>query len=71
VARPHRDSGNIRSEYPSWLTQYPDRGLFLQPVYLVSAYANTVRNLDVWYPAFDVQPGDRLYLTPEERVRLW
>ena len=36
-----------------------------------SVRPNTVRNLDVWYPAFDVQPGDRLYLTPEERVRLW
>ena len=27
--------------------------------------------LNGYYPAFDVQPGDRLYLTPEERVRLW
>lgn len=30
-----------------------------------------VRNLDPWYPAFDVQPGDELYLTPEQRVRIW
>jgi putative endopeptidase len=36
-----------------------------------SVRPNTVRNLDVWYPAFDVQPGDGLYLMPEERVRLW
>ena len=33
--------------------------------------ALTVRNLDAWYKAFDVQPGDRLYLPPEERVRIW
>jgi putative endopeptidase len=31
----------------------------------------TVRNLDPWYPAFDVQPGQNLYLTPEQRVRIW
>ncbi|HWW25448.1 MAG TPA: M13 family metallopeptidase [Caulobacter sp.] len=30
-----------------------------------------VRNLDAWYGAFDVQPGDALYLPPEDRVRLW
>ncbi len=31
----------------------------------------TVRNLDAWYDAFDVRPGDRLYLAPEDRVRIW
>jgi len=30
-----------------------------------------VRNIDAWYRAFNVQPGDRLYLPPEERVRIW
>tara|TARA_B110000858_G_scaffold89711_2_gene103745 strand:+ start:8780 stop:10888 length:2109 start_codon:yes stop_codon:yes gene_type:complete len=30
-----------------------------------------VRNFDEWYEAFDVQPGDALYLAPEERVRIW
>nr|WP_136249924.1 M13 family metallopeptidase [Ningiella ruwaisensis] len=29
------------------------------------------RNHDAWYEAFDVQPGDALYLAPEERVRIW
>jgi predicted metalloendopeptidase len=33
--------------------------------------ANTVRNLDSWYPAFDVQPGQGLFLAPESRVRVW
>jgi predicted metalloendopeptidase len=33
--------------------------------------ALTVRNLDPWYPAFDVKPGERLYLAPAERVRIW
>lgn len=31
----------------------------------------TVRNLDPWYKAFDVQPGQQLYLAPEQRVRVW
>jgi len=31
----------------------------------------TVRNLDSWYKAFDVQPGQKLYLAPEQRVRVW
>jgi predicted metalloendopeptidase len=33
--------------------------------------ADTVRNLDAWYPAFDVKPGQRLYLAPDDRVRVW
>jgi predicted metalloendopeptidase len=32
---------------------------------------DTVRNLDAWYTAFDVKPGDALYLAPEQRVRVW
>ncbi len=30
-----------------------------------------VRNLDAWYQAFGVKPGDALYLKPEERVHVW
>jgi putative endopeptidase len=30
-----------------------------------------VRNIDAWYRAFDVKPGEALYLTPEARVRIW
>ncbi|MGP8245736.1 MAG: M13 family metallopeptidase [Bryobacteraceae bacterium] len=33
--------------------------------------ADTVRNIDSWYPAFDVQPGERLYLSPTDRVKIW
>lgn len=29
------------------------------------------RNHDAWYKAFNVQPGDKLYLKPEDRVRIW
>jgi putative endopeptidase len=30
-----------------------------------------VRNFDPWYKAFNVQPGDKLYLPPDLRVRVW
>ncbi len=33
--------------------------------------ADTVRNLDAWYPAFDVQSGTKLFLPPADRVRVW
>jgi putative endopeptidase len=33
--------------------------------------AQAPRNHDAWYEAFDVQPGDALYLAPEERVHIW
>ena len=32
---------------------------------------STVRNLDAWYDAFDVQPGQALYVEPKARVRIW
>jgi putative endopeptidase len=31
----------------------------------------TVRNMDTWYAAFNVQPGDALYLAPADRVTIW
>ena len=30
-----------------------------------------VRNVDAWYTAFDVKPGDNLYVAPGERVHTW
>ncbi len=33
--------------------------------------ALTVRNMDPWYPAFDVKPGEPLYLAPAKRVAVW
>jgi len=29
------------------------------------------RNMDAWYEAFNVQPGDALYLAPADRVTIW
>ena len=48
------------------------RQLVLSDGHALDRYrASTVRNLDPWYKAFDVRPGQRLYLEPAERVRVW
>jgi predicted metalloendopeptidase len=58
----------------SWRVKYRDDALRAQAAsdhapenYRVS----TVRNIDAWYDAFDVKPGQRLYLEPSARVRIW
>jgi putative endopeptidase len=33
--------------------------------------ADTARNIDGWYDAFGIKPGERLYLAPPDRVRVW
>jgi len=59
----------------SWRTKYRDptlRQIIITDGHAPSQYrALTVRNLDAWYSAFDVQPGQALYLAPAERVRMW
>ncbi len=31
----------------------------------------TVRNVPGWYQAWDIQPGDKLYVAPDQRVKIW
>jgi putative endopeptidase len=33
--------------------------------------AQAVRNIDGWYAPFHVQPGQKLYLSPDDRVKIW
>jgi endothelin-converting enzyme/putative endopeptidase len=33
--------------------------------------AATVRNIDAWYAAFNAKSGEKLYLAPNDRVRIW
>src|SRR5450631_1188385 len=33
--------------------------------------ADTVRNIDAWYAPFDSKAGEKLYLSPADRVRIW
>jgi putative endopeptidase len=30
-----------------------------------------IRDLDAWYAAFNIQPGDKLYIPPADRVHIW
>jgi putative endopeptidase len=32
---------------------------------------DAVRNVDAWYDAFQVHEGQKLYLSPNDRVRIW
>lgn len=49
------------------LRRYLERDSHLPP----RARAEAVRNLDAWYAAFGVKPGDALYLAPQNRIRIW
>ena len=59
----------------SWATKMRDealRGRVATDGHAPGQYrALTVRNIDAWYTAFDVKPGDKLYLAPEKRVKVW
>ena len=48
---------NIMSSDP----HSPDRARVLVPL----------ANLDAWYQAFNVQPGDKMYIAPADRVHIW
>jgi predicted metalloendopeptidase len=59
-----------------WKTKYRDEAL----VNLIKSNPHSpamyringpLSNLDEWYDAFGVKPGDRMYVAPEERVRIW
>lgn len=59
-----------------WKSKYRDEAMINQvrvgphspPKYRI---LGPLRNLDEWYRAFDVKPGDAQYLAPGERVRIW
>jgi putative endopeptidase len=59
----------------AWRTKMRDKALRARIATDVHAPAmwrvQTVRNLDAWYPAFNVQPGQKLYLAPDKRVKVW
>ncbi|MDB5431521.1 MAG: peptidase [Caulobacter sp.] len=59
-----------------WRAKYRDDALKQQiasdPHSPNTARVNMVfHNVDAWYTAFDVKPGDKLYLAPADRVRIW
>jgi putative endopeptidase len=58
-----------------WRTKFREEALrnrVLTDVHAPGMFrALTVRNLDAWYPAFDVKDGQKLYLAPDKRVKIW
>jgi putative endopeptidase len=59
----------------SWRSKTRDAALRQQVITDVHApgryRAQTVRNIDAWYKAFDPKPGQKLYLDPGQRVHIW
>jgi putative endopeptidase len=59
----------------SWRTKMRDKALRARIATDVHAPAmwrvETVRNLDAWYDAFDIKPGQARYLAPSARVHVW
>jgi putative endopeptidase len=58
-----------------WRRNYREANIRLRvltdPHALKPYRADIVRNMDPWYQAFGVQPGQKLYLAPADRVRIW
>jgi len=58
-----------------WRTKYREptlrRQVLTDPHSPGEQRTDEVRNKDLWYKAFDVKPGDKLYLTPDQRVNVW
>jgi putative endopeptidase len=58
-----------------WRRKYRDEALMRQLTtdsHTASHFRPTVvRNMDAWYEAFNVQPGRKLYLPPDQRIRVW
>jgi predicted metalloendopeptidase len=60
----------------AWREKYRDgllREIVLSDVHSPSNFRvnGPLPNIDAWYAAFNVQPGDKLYIPPAQRVRIW
>lgn len=58
-------AGNIRDEEIRKLTKNDPHSLGRWRV------DGTLPNIDAWYEAFDVKEGDKMYLSPEQRAKIW
>jgi len=58
-----------------WRTKYRDpilrQQLLTNPHSPGQQRTDEVRNKDLWYKAFGVKPGEKLYLAPADRVNVW
>lgn len=60
----------------SWRTKWRDdllKLLIASDVHTPDVFRliGVTRNMDAWYAAFDVRPGETYYLAPKDRVRIW
>ncbi|UMY66151.1 MULTISPECIES: M13 family metallopeptidase [unclassified Flavobacterium] len=60
----------------SWLSKMRDE--YLRTLVATNPHApdhfrviGILRNIPEWYTAFNVKPGDKMYLAPEKRVKIW
>ena len=77
IAR-HRAEAGPEAERMSeiWRTKQQDSSLRTQTLSNEHSPAEfrvigPTRNQNEWYGAFDVKPGDKYYLAPDQRVHLW
>ena len=58
-----------------WRTKYRDpvlrQQILTNPHSPGQQRTDEVRNKDLWYKAFDVTQGEKLYLAPADRVQVW
>jgi putative endopeptidase len=59
-----------------WRAKYRDgalRELVMSDVHSPANFRvnGPLPNMDAWYRAFNVQPGDKLYIKPADRVSIW
>ncbi len=58
-----------------WRQKYRDAALLQQtttdPHTAGFLRPDVARNLDAWYAAFGARPGETLYLSPEDRIKVW
>jgi putative endopeptidase len=59
-----------------WRRLYRDENLEMRITadshsHSVARSNGVVRNFDAWYSAFNIEPGDAMYLPPDERVKIW
>ena len=48
------------------------RGQLANDIHVPAEYrSDVVKNVDAWYDAFGIAPADKLYVKPEDRVRIW
>jgi predicted metalloendopeptidase len=59
-----------------WRAKYRDntlRNIVMSDVHSPANFRvdGTLPDIDAWYEAFDVKPGDKMYRAPSDRVRIW